>query len=197
MMQPIDLIKSYQDLYNPSYISHPANTDRGFSVVLAENDKSAKLKEVTVYNVPQKTILLSLHEYEKLKIGNYLKRILNADPGIFKSCDYLIITVMKEELYWVFVELKSEEFKKNYIIQQFKGASCFIEYCNAIIEHFFNPSIKSMTINTRYVLIAGKPLDKRRTKSIKYTKHTKPEDYYQRNVGKSIKSASVPFEALL
>lgn len=185
-MQPIDLLNKYKDIYVPSFIVHPYKKNDVRSIVLTEKDKSTKLKEIAINNVPDDTILLNLHQYSALNLGEKLKIILDDAPGIFKCCDYLLISVLKGKAYLIFIEMKTNLKVKSIdygvVRKQFRGASCFIEYCNAIIEHFYNmPSIRSLELNLRYVLIAGAKLNKQPTRRA-YSKHVSPETFLKLNV---------------
>jgi len=197
MMQAIDLFNSYKNIYAQSFIIQPYETNKGFGITLTENDKTAKLREVTVYNVPKNTMLLPLDDYSKLGLGNKLKNILQADLGIFQCCDYLLITIVNDEIYLFFIEMKSEKINASDIGRQFKGANCFLEYCHAIIEHFFSiPSPRLSTRNTRYILISGQRPNKQPTKRKSFAKHSKPDDFIHQRVGDD-KKASIPFVSLL
>jgi len=198
MIQPIDLFNGYNEIYTQSFIVHPDVKDNEYSVTLTEDDRTAKLKKLTVSNVPKNTILLPLHKYSDLCLGNILKNILKSASGIFKCCDYLIVTIAKGKLYLVFIEMKSKEINSVDIKKQFKGASCFIEYCNSIIEYFCNmPSRKSLTINTRYVSVYGNKLNKTPTRRRCYTNHSSPDNFLPYMVGIDDNAASIPFELLL
>ena len=192
MMQPIDLFNSYKELYEESFIIKPVETDEGFSVILEENDKSTKLREITIYNVPQNSLLFPLHEYSKLALGEKLKNIINAERGVFKCCDYLLVSLTKDGIYLIFIELKSNKIERSHIIQQFKGASCFIEYCHAIIKHFYDKSLhESPTLNMRYVLVSRQNFNK--TPTNKNIEFSRPDCYYHHKVGNNEVKASAPF----
>ena len=199
MIKPIDLFNKYKDVYAEPFVIYPDKSDKEYSVTLTENDHSSKLRKLTVRNVPKDTILLPLHEYSNIELGNKLKNILKSEHGIFKCCDYLLITMVKGKLFLVFIEMKSEQLDSSNIKKQFKGASCFIEYCNAIIEHFYNmPSLKSLTVNPRYVLISKGTLNKRSIKPKTYGKHSSPDNFARLKVSISDKnSATVTFRPFI
>jgi hypothetical protein len=195
--QPFDLFNSYNSIFAQSVIVAGNKTDGEYSVTLTESDKQAKLKNVTIYNIPENSILIKLHEYSKLGLGNKLSTIINADAGVFRCCDYLLATMIKNELCLYFIEMKSENFVSSEVIQQFKGAICFAEYCNAIAEHFFNlTGVKSLTLNVHYVLITGKKYNKTPTKNYRRKKKSTPEDFHIYPVGIDKNAANVFFCAI-
>jgi hypothetical protein len=197
MIQPRDLFLHYNDIYAKSFIILPDEKDGEYSVTLTEDDKTAKLKELKIYNVPKNTILLPLHKYSELLLGYALKDIFNADIGIFKCCDYLLITMRDNELYLIFIEMKSEKYSTGDIKRQFKGATCFIEYCNAAIRHFYDmPLLKSMPLNMRYYLVYQKGLNKWPTAKTIDPQPQSFDNFYRYNVGND-KSPSIYFGVFL
>ncbi|MCL1808813.1 MAG: hypothetical protein FWG42_03480 [Clostridiales bacterium] len=198
-MMPMDLLICYDKIYIDSFVIHPDEAGGKYSITLIENDTSASLKKLTVSNVPQDTILLPLQRYSELHIGEKLKGIIKGAPGIFKCCDYLIITITQSGMYLIFIEMKSNEFIQSDVSKKFKGANCFIEYCNAIIDNFYDVPLRNkITPKMRYVLITGKRFNKKQTKlkGEKYTKLSSPDNYTCHMVGIENNSASVPFDLL-
>jgi len=199
-MQSIDdLFSKYKEIFVSPFIVVPKKTDCEYSVTLIEEDKAAKLKEITIHNVPKNTILLSLYQYSQLGIGNKLKKIIKADLGVFRCCDYVLATIDDNRIVLVYIEMKSEESQHGDIIKQFKGATCFIGYCHAIIQTFFNiPKEEFQSIRLYYVLISKARLNKKPTKNMNYKKHTSPENFYHHEVRIiDSKSAEVFFQTLL
>ena len=97
----------------------------------------------------------------------------------------------------IFIELKSRGFSNSDVKRQFKGASCFIEYCNAVIEYFLDrPVDKLSSLDTRYVLISGRAPGKRPTKYVKYVNISSPDNFYHHRVG-NVNSSSIPFGMLI
>jgi len=192
-----DVFSSYCDIYTQSFVVRPNEIDGELCVTLIEDDKTAKLKALKIYNVPKKTILLPLYQYSKLCHGNILKKILKNDPGIFMCCDYVLITINNDELYLIFIEMKSNKIDNIVVKKQFKGATCFIEYCNAIIEHFYGiPSLRSVSLNMRYYLVYQGTLNKSATKLGKDKRRSSPDNFCRHPVG-NYREASVPFGIFL
>jgi len=86
----------------------------------------------------------------------------------------------------------------NYDVRkQFKGATCFIEYSNAIIEHFYGiKSLKSVPLNMRYHLVYQGTFNKRATQWERYRCPSSPDSFYPHGVEKN-KDVSIPFGTFL
>ena len=203
MNPPIESLDNYKRIYVPSFVIYPDGINGKYSVALTESGPEAKLKKVIVSDVPENTILLNLHKYSNLNIGMRMKEIINDECGVFKCCDYLMISAENGKLHLIYIEMKSKKIERGEIIKQFKGASCFIGYCNAIIEYFYDThSQKAFSIDTSYALLSWRNLNKTPTtkkhsyRKNKYRKSLSPEEYIHRTVG-SNDSGNVPFEWFL
>jgi hypothetical protein len=197
MIQKNELFDKYNNLFLESFISRPTKTGDEYAVTLTEKDKWAALQKLTIRNIPSNSILLKLDAYSKFSIGNQLSTIINNEKDVFSCCDNLLITLTENKLYLIFVEMKSENFKPSAIKKQFKGATCFLDYCNAILEHFYDmQSIKTFAFEFRYNLVTTKTIAKRPInndfKSIKKT----PDNYGKHSVTIDNKSAAISFSAL-
>jgi len=192
-----DVFSSYSDIYTQSFIVRPDEIDGVRYITLTENYKTATLRTLKISDVPKKTILLPLHQYSELSIGSTLKKIFNDEPGIFTCCDYVLITINKDNLYYIFIEMKSYKPHNYDVRRQFKGATCFIRYSNAIIEHFYGiTSLKSISLNMRYHLVYQGRYNKRATKWERYKCPSSPDNFYPHGVEKN-KNISIPFETFL
>jgi hypothetical protein len=163
-MRAKDLLDVYKKIYKQSFIKHPIFDDNlnEYYVILTEKDKSAELDTLIIRNIPKNSILLPMSVYSNLKLESKMKHIFDSETGIFKCCDYVLLTMINDELHIFFIELKSINFDKKEVMKQFKGARCFIEYSNAIIMHFHDvSSFKLMEFGIRYFLFSKRPLNKR------------------------------------
>jgi len=194
MITPIDLFNKYIDIFVPTFINYPKEVDGKYTFTLTETDPAAKLKKVVISDVPQNTILLDMQKYSKLNMGEKMKDIINDESGFFKCCDYLLVSERNSKLYMIFIEMKSSNIDKPKIISQFKGASCFMVYCNAIIERFYNIPDKISDLQTSYALLSWGNMNKKPTvRKNKYRKPLSPENYIHRKAGKT-NLEKVPFE---
>ena len=198
MVDQLGLFKKYKEIYRESFVAYPNEMYGEYSIELKEADRTAKLRKLTVRNVPKDTILLRLHEYSNLNIGNILKQVLNDDSGIFKCCDYLLISIVNKELYFFFIEIKSENVVSSDVKKQFKGAFCFVDYCHAIIQHFYDmPSVKALSSKSYCILISKGTFNKKPTKLKKYIMRSSPDGFSHHKVGVKNHTATINFESFL
>ena len=198
MADMLDFIDKYRDIYEEQFVIRPTETNKGHSLTLTEHDKAAKLRRITVYGVSEDAMLLPLHRYSELDLGNKLKSILKPDLGIFRCCDYLLVSIVRGKPYLFFLEMKSRNITRAMIKEQFKGATCFLEYCHAIIEHFHGVALpKPSSVERRYISFKVGAANKRPTKAHERKRPSTADDFalYKVAVDKS-KSATVPFREL-
>ncbi|MCL2163784.1 MAG: hypothetical protein FWH55_05170 [Oscillospiraceae bacterium] len=197
MMTPLDMLNNYLKIYMPVFVTHPEKSNGNYKFTLTENDPAAKLRKIVVSNVPEYSILLNLQEYSKLNIGNRLGRIIRDAHGIFKCCDFLLISADGANLDFVYIEMKSKAIVPSDIIEKFNGASCFMEYCRAVIDYFFDAPIpKPVSPRISYALLSWRNLNKASTvppitKKNKYRKSLTPAKYIHRKIGSQ---GIVPYE---
>ena len=204
MMSPQEVLHVFNSLFVRSFVSIPHETnDYGYCLTITENDNNANLRQINIRNVPKNSLLLKAQDYSNLNIGNILKAIFKSEIGLFKCCDYIVLTIIKNEMYAIFIEMKSRSQDPTEIVRQFKGASCFMEYCGAIAKYFYDapistPSPSLLPLQTRYVLFSAKPLNKTTTAPKLYKKHSFPENYIRCTfgIGKG-KEGSVMFGKLI
>jgi hypothetical protein len=192
-----DVFSSYNDIYTQSFIVRPDEIDGELCVTLTEGDKKAKLKTLKIRNVPKKTILLPLYQYSKLNVDKDLRTIFNNELGVFKCCDYVLITINNDKLYYIFIEMKSSKPCNYDVKKQFKGATSFIGYSNAIIEQFCNiTSFESISLNMRYHAVHQGTYNKRATQWDRYKCPSSPDNFYPHWVEKD-KEVSAQFGSFL
>lgn len=193
-MNQNSLIWNYQELFLEWRVIFPVKTDSGLTITLEEGDKSAKLKEVAIVGVPNKSILLSLHG---INLGNTMKNTMKLNQGIATCCDYVLVSETKKEIVLLFIELKSKEPNVAHVKKQLKSASCLLEYCNAIIKYFSDYSLPdSRRIKTYYVLFSHKKGSNKMRTGIKAKNNHDPDRFYHHKFGDD-KSASVQYAKLL
>jgi hypothetical protein len=79
--------------------------------------------------------------------------VFKSTKGECKRCDYIVLAPWKNDLYILYVEMKSLRPDNRDAIPQFKGADCFVTYCRALAERFHNMKISSCSPEKRFVLI--------------------------------------------
>ena len=198
-MQPQNLFNVFNDLFVQPFVSVPDETNGVYGLTMTEDSADAKLRQVSIRNVPKNSLLLNTQNYSKLNLGNALKTVFKSKIGLFKCCDYVILTVARKQLYAIFIEMKSNSVNPAEVITQFKGAGCFVEYCGAIARYFHDaPAANLLSLQTRYVLFASKAFNKTTTKIRNYQKHSSPDNYARPPLGVGKGNASyIMFDKLL
>jgi hypothetical protein len=163
-----------------------------YILLLKENDRLAKLKEVTIRNVPKDSMLISL---QSVDFGEKLKNVINPNYGVFKCCDYLLISGISDKIILVFIELKSKTTENVDIKKQLKGATCFFRYCDSIVNCFINPDSTLVTQEHRYVLFSARNINKTTRRKNQHL-HINPDSFYHHGLGNK-SHETVHFDALL
>ncbi|WP_293062699.1 hypothetical protein [Okeania sp. SIO2B3] len=119
---------------------------------------------VTIYGMPDDDEVITI----KVDTFSAPKEVFQGTKGECKRADFVIISdTINKGKFIVFIEMKrgKKTSKEKEIIQQLKGAQCFVEYCQAIGKLFWEKqdfldnykcrfvSFKNITVNkkpTRY-----------------------------------------------
>ena len=195
MIDASTYLEKYKILCKEPFIFCPHNQ----CVTLEETKESATLRKVVIENLPNKTIVLDLDKYSNLNTGKSLRSILESEKGIFKCCDYLIITIVENRINLIFVEMKSNLPKPSEVIKQFKGGYAFFAYSHAIVEQFYTDEVIEISnFVFKYVVVTNKTSNKRTTKLDKYSnKSYTPANYLTRSVNNNNNSENIYFGRLL
>jgi len=142
-----------------------------YTVKLVEKDPSAKLKKVILEGLHANTVILKIDKTNTQKV-------FKAGRGQLKRCDYLIFTKINNRRYAFFIELKSRN--KDEYIKQFKGAECIVDYCDSVLNRFYNKTGLLAQFEKRFVLFYKTSIDKRPTRpSPPVMKNDSPEKSYK------------------
>ena len=79
--------------------------------------------------------------------------IFNEKNGVCKRSDFVIIADTGTEKVIVIIEMKAGNPERQGIIKQFKGAQCFIRYCQEIGKSFWNQDNFLKDYDYRFVAI--------------------------------------------
>lgn len=113
---------------------------------LKERGADAKMKTVRIFDVPDNSILVNLDRYDQPKT------LFKNDRGQRKRCDYVLLTTFNNQLYMLFIEMKSSTAPKLEIQRQFKGAECVMDYCNAALNRFHDQNNLLNSFRKRFVV---------------------------------------------
>jgi hypothetical protein len=160
---------------------------------MEENDPNAKLRKIVIRDVPEGSLLLKMQQYA----GPH--NVFKSTKGECKRCDYIVLTLSKNDLYVLFIEMKSSSPDNRDTIPQFKGADCFMTYCRAVAETFHDVAVSSCSSEKRYILFYVNRSNKRSMshRPMKVV-HSSPENMMKFPVGnKSTGEDFVMFEELV
>jgi hypothetical protein len=84
--------------------------------------------------------------------------------GECRRADYVIIANEQDRKRILFIEMKRTKAPQNQIVEQFKGAACFIAYCKEVAKQFYNCSDLLSGYEFRYVSFGHTSIAKRKTR---------------------------------
>jgi hypothetical protein len=90
------------------------------------------------------------------------RTVFQGEKGECKRADFIIISDTPTEKIILCIEMKKTKGKK--IIQQLKGAKCFVAYCQEIGKEFWNQHNFLETYQYRFISIGHIPLPKTSTR---------------------------------
>ena len=154
-----DFAKAYTEIMRAGIVTKPISKSGELCFVLTEDAPNAKLKGLVINNVPPDSILVNLQLVQKEQVVEKLKIVFKEDESLFNLCDYLLIAKEKSlaELYlhFIFIEMKSEKPAPKLVLEQFRGASSFNRYIEALLEYNWNFVAKeTYNICTSYTLFS-------------------------------------------
>ncbi|MGK7919431.1 MAG: hypothetical protein AB4080_05420 [Trichodesmium sp.] len=104
--------------------------------------------------------------------------VFEGSRGECKRADFVIVTAINKGKFIVFIEMKGgkKTSKEKEIIQQLKGAQCFVEYCQAIGKLFWEKRYFLDDYEYRFVSIKNIKMPKSKTRyESKANIHDSPE----------------------
>ena len=168
MMPQIDpLLKELfaDKLYVSTFVEHGRNC-----VKLKETGKNARLREVTIIDLPSDSIVVKIDKFEQPKT------LFKGKNGECKRCDYILALAKEKRRFLLFIEMKSGRLNNAEVQQQFKGAECVIDYCDAVIDRFHSQKDVFKSYEKRFVIFYKPNLAKRTTQPFrKPAKNDSPE----------------------
>ncbi len=144
------------------------------SVELTDPESGTTVK---IKGVPPDSIVIRAELYDESL------SIFNGTKGECKRADFVIISTDNNGKNWIIcIETQESNSKKAWeIIQQLKGACCFIRYCKCIGKSFWNSDKFLDDFECRFVSIVKiNPNRSRRRMQPDYSKlelHNTPEDF--------------------
>ena len=118
------------------------------NLILEETATGEASYSVTIKGVPRDAFVIKVDEFQPPD------RIFKCKHGECKRADYVLITQSDGGCYMIYIEMKRGGGKRKAIIQQLKGAECFVAYCREIVRTFFQQSeFLTQHYESRYVSI--------------------------------------------
>jgi len=131
-------------------------------VHLKERDTSAKLVKIDLLDVPKGSMVVNLDESK-----SPAKSLFKKSCGQRRCCDYVIVTKKEGRKILLFIEMKSaKQVDVRDVKQQFRGAECIIDYCDATLKRFHANESLSAQVEKRFVVFYRPNLAKRGTRPI-------------------------------
>lgn len=161
----MDLISLIKALFVPRLIKETTISNGQLEITMKETNEKAKTKKVIIKGLPEKSIALKLDEIDP----NILKNFLLGKKGEVARCDYVLFiqennnNIECNNKFIYFIELKSNNLKKQKVKNQLKSSYCLIKYCSMLAENFHNNNILN-DFKDRYLVIKRQSINKRNTK---------------------------------
>ncbi len=170
-MAELDVVQ--QLLMNNLFI--PLHDEHGRkAVLLKETDVGAKLRKVKVLDLDPDTVVIELDKADQPAT------LFKEGKGQRKRCDFVLLTKVKGQKIALFVEMKSESLNNGRIKKQFRGAECLMDYCDAVLNRFYDQENLLEGYIKRFVLFYKNSINKTRTRPVKPTKNNDtPENMFK------------------
>ena len=155
----IDFANAYRVILRDGLVLQPEHSYGVRSFVLTEDDPDTKLASVKITEVPETSVLINLQLIQNEQVVENLRTVFKEGENLFRLCDYLLIVKDKPPkstepcLFFIFIEMKSKSLNNKEILEQFKGASSFIKYVDALLEYNWDYAVSNnYDIRTFYVI---------------------------------------------
>lgn len=119
-----------------------------------QHDQSSTI----IYGVPENTIVIKVDTFSSPNA------VFAGSRGECKRADYVIVSEVGGEKVIIYIEMKTTKKSAQEIIQQLKGAHCFITYCREIGKAFWNEQHFLKGYRQRFVSIGHTSIPKRKTR---------------------------------
>ncbi|MFB2971376.1 hypothetical protein ACE1CD_20615 [Aerosakkonema sp. BLCC-F183] len=104
------------------------------------------------------------------------REVFNGEKGECKRADFVIITNTETEKIILCIEMKKKKDLEKKIIQQFKGAQCFVAYCKEVGKAFWHKPNFLDDYQYRFVSIGNISVSKTTTRIERKTDiHDRPD----------------------
>ena len=116
------------------------------------------LSFVNIYGVPENTIVIKVDTFSSPDA------VFAGSRDECKRADYVIVSEVGGNEVIIYIEMKATKGSAQEIIQQLKGAHCFITYCREIGRAFWNEQHFLKGYRHRFVSIGHTSIPKQKTR---------------------------------
>jgi hypothetical protein len=123
-----------------------------------------------IYGVPENTVVIKVDTFSSPDA------VFIGSQGECRRADYVIVSNADRQKVIVYIEMKATKGRALEIIQQLKGAQCFVSYCREVGKAFWKEPDFMNNYRHRFVSISHTSIPKRKTRIARKTgKHDQPE----------------------
>lgn len=145
----------------------PLQMQYGKPIVTLDEPQSPN-SSVTIAGMPSDAIII------KIDMFNAPDAIFCGSKGECKRADYVIISPSRRRI--LYIELKKKKDSAKGIIQQLKGAKCFVRYCKEIGRSFWEDKKFLENYHHRFISIGHISIAKGKTRIVRESDlHDTPE----------------------
>jgi hypothetical protein len=132
------------------------NTYDHLSVRLEEPQQPNSV--VKIKGLPEEVIIIKVDTFPAPDT------IFTGKNGECRRADYVIVANEQARKRILFIEMKRRKAPEHEIVEQFKGAACFIAYCKEVAKQFYNFNDLLTGYEFRYVSFGHTSIAKRKTR---------------------------------
>ena len=157
-------LKVLQELIKKQAAVYCKNTSYSKRIITLKESSDGSQYSVDIKGVPKDAIAI------KADMFPAPDHIFACQRGEFRRADYILITNSDQGSFILYIELKKGRAKSKKIIEQLKGALCFIAYCREVGRIFWRKedflgaryqnrfvSIREISLNKRPTMAQPKP----------------------------------------
>ena len=167
MMSDIDILN---EMIKKTAKILPKKDKHGLKVILTEPQQPDS--SITIHGLPNNAIIIKVDKFKSPDT------IFDCSKYECKRSDFVIITDTGNKQVILHIEMKAANGRsEEYIINQLKGADCFVAYCRRIGQEFWDEQNFLKGYNTRFVAIVHTRINKGRTRAERKSgAHSRPKD---------------------
>ena len=169
MMSDLDILR---DLIKDNALATIENR-HGKKVAILKETRAQPEYAIEVRNVPNDIIAIDINNFPRTD------GIFQNSKGECKRADFIILAYTAEVKWIIYLEMKSGKGRSNVeIVQQLRGAECFVAYCRALGRLFWKQPnfLEEKGYQQRFISIKNISVNKKPTRLSKSVTHDSPEN---------------------